>query len=46
MKRLDTTYHHNKELLLYRAQHDNGKVMDAWYYTINIASQKTISKAS
>jgi len=46
MKRLDTTYHHNKELLLYRAQHDNGKVMDAWYYTINIPSQKTIKDKS
>ena len=46
MKRLDTTYHHNKELLLYRAQHDNGKVMDAWYYTINIRSQKTIKDKS
>ena len=42
MKRLETTTHHNKELLLYRAKHDNGKIMDAWYYTIKIPNQKTI----
>ena len=46
MKRLETTSHHNKELLVYRVQHDSGKVMDSWYYAINIPHQKTIKDKS
>ena len=46
MKRLETTSHHNKELLVYRVQHDSEKVMDSWYYAINIPHQKTIKDKS
>ena len=46
MKRLETTSHHNKELLLYRVKHDNGRVMDSWYFAINIPNQKTIKDKS
>ena len=46
MKRLETTKHHNNELLVYRVQHDNGKIMDFWYYSVNIPNQKTIKDKS
>jgi len=46
MKRIETTTHHNRELLVYRARHDSGKVMDYWYFAINIPNQKTIKDKS
>ena len=46
MKRIETTFHHNKKLLIYRVLHDNGRTMDSWYYAINIGGQKTIKDKS
>ena len=46
MKPIETTFNHNKELLIYRVLHDNGRTMDSWYYAINISGQKTIKDKS